>query len=136
MRDERAVSIRVLVIDDHKTMREIIRRLLAQSGIYDVEEAEDGAKALDLIRRPGFVQPDVILCDLHMKNMDGMEFCNTMRRDKSIPRPETPIIILTGDQDPLMHEVTRQIGAATVLVKPVSAEELLTKIVAAVGYSV
>ncbi len=93
-------------------------------------------KALDLICSAGFAQPDVILCDLHMKTMDGMEFCNTMRRDKSIPRPEIPIIILTGDQDPLMHEVTRQIGAATVLVKPVSAEELLSKIEAAVGYTV
>ncbi|MCH7887748.1 MAG: response regulator [Proteobacteria bacterium] len=74
-----AVSIRVLVIDDQRTMRDIIRHLLGQVGIHDIEEAENGEEAVDLICRPGFVQPDIIICDLHMKKMDGMEFCNKMR---------------------------------------------------------
>lgn len=129
-------SIRVLVIDDYKTMRDIIRNLLAQGGIHDVEEAEDGKQALDLICRPNFAPLDVIICDLHMKNMDGLEFCNRMRLDKAVRNPGTPIIILTGDSDELMHEVTRQIGATTVLVKPVSAEMLKEKIEAVVGFSV
>ena len=136
MSEARAISIRVLVIDDHRTMREIIRRLLAQGGIHDVEEAENGEQALDLLRQPRFAAPDVILCDLYMDKMDGLEFCNTLRRDENLAGSGIPIIILTGDNDPFMHEVTRQIGAATVLVKPVSADVLKEKIEAAVGYSV
>ena len=131
-----AVSIRVLVIDDQRTMRDIIRHLLGQVGIHDVEEAENGEEAVDLICRPGFVQPDIIICDLHMKKMDGMEFCNKMRLDKNILQPGIPIIILTGNHDTFMHEVTQQIGATTVLLKPVSADALKEQIEAAVGFSI
>ncbi len=117
-------------------MRDIIRHLLGQVGIHDVEEAENGEQALDLICRAGFVQPDIVICDLHMKKMDGMEFCNRMRLCKNIPQPGIPIIILTGDHDTFMHEVTHQIGATAVVVKPVSADALKGKIEAAVGFSI
>ncbi|MGY9006919.1 MAG: response regulator, partial [Alphaproteobacteria bacterium] len=76
--------------------------------------------------------PDVIISDLHMDGMDGMEFCNTLRRSKKL---EIPVIILTGDSDRLLHETTLQVGAVAIMTKPVSAGDLLQKIEEVVGFS-
>ena len=136
MSETQATSIRVLVIDDHRTMRQIVRRLLGQIGIHDVEDAEDGAAALKLLHSPQAKQPDLIICDLHMEKMDGMDFCNKLRHDKNEVLRTIPVIILTGEQDAFVHDVTRQVGATIVLVKPVSASDLKERIVAAVGFAI
>lgn len=128
--------IRVLVIDDHKTMRSIVRQLLGQVGISDIDEAENGEEALELLRNPARADPDVIICDLHMDKMDGVEFCNCVRRDDSIRGRAIPILILTGDKDELLHEVTKQVGAAKVLTKPISAPDLRKEIETAIGFSI
>ena len=129
-------DIRILVIDDHKTMREIVRRLLAQIGIEQVSDAENGEAALALLRTAGFELPDVIICDLHMDKMDGMQFCAKLRHDDNPERRVTPVIILTGDKDSLVHEVTEQVGATVVLTKPISADDLKKQIEAVVGYTI
>ena len=129
-------SIRVLVVDDHRTMRQIIRRLLGQIGVHDVDDAEDGEQALEKLRNPTADRPDIVICDLHMENMDGMDFCNHVRRDKNDAIRAIPVIILTGEQDPFVHDVTKQVGATTVLVKPVSAGDLKIEIEAAVGFAI
>ena len=131
-----AVSLRVLVIDDHRTMRQIIRDLLGQVGIKSVEEAASGEEALAFLRRPRAEHPDVIICDLHMDNIDGIEFCNIARRSKTIQDRGIPILILTGERDDFVHEVAQQVGAAAVLTKPISARDLLQQIRIAVGFSV
>ena len=136
MSETQATSIRVLVIDDHRTMRQIVRRLLGQIGIHDVEDAEDGAAALKLLHSPQAKQPDLIICDLHMEKMDGMDFCNKLRHDKNEVLRTIPVIILTGEQDTFVHDVTRQVGATMVLVKPVSASDLKERIEAAVGFAI
>jgi CheY-like chemotaxis protein len=136
MPQDHANDIRVLVIDDHKTMREIVRRLLAQIGIEQVSDAENGEAALALLRTAGFEPPDVIICDLHMDKMDGMQFCTKLRHDDNPDRRATPVIILTGEQDTLVHEVTEQVGATVVLTKPISADDLKKQIEAAVGYTI
>ncbi len=129
-----AVSIRALVVDDQRAMRSILRDLLHRVGIDDVVEAEDGEKALEILRNPMVEDPDVIICDIHMENMDGTEFCNSVRRDDRLRDRAIPIIILTGDQNKLIHEVARQVGAATVLIKPVAASDLHREIEAAIGF--
>ena len=131
-----ASSIRVLVIDNQRTMREIIRRLLSQIGIHDVDDVEDGKQALEKLHNPTADKPDIVICDLHMEKMDGLDFCNHVRLDRNDDVRGLPIIILTGEQDTFVHEVTKQVGAATVLVKPVSAGDLKTQIEAAVGFTI
>ena len=128
-------ALRVLVVDDHQTMRKIIKRLLAQVGVEKIDEACDGQEALDYLvdhRRP---DPDLILCDLHMDGMDGMEFCNTVRRDKQLQEKVPPIIVLTGEQEAIALEVVSELGVARVLQKPISAPELQTHIEEVVGFS-
>lgn len=127
-------SIRVLVIDDQRTMRSIVRQLLGHVGISDVAEAEHGEEALAMISGPRGVIPDVIICDLHMQRMDGLEFCNRLRRSEDARYRGIPIIILTGDEDEMLHAVGRQVGAAKILMKPVAANDLLAEIRAVVGF--
>ena len=89
MRTADPLSIRVLVVDDHRSMRSIVRQLLGTVGISDVVEAENGEKAFSMVLDPQFADPDVIICDLHMDTMDGMEFCNNVRRRDDIrPRAD------------------------------------------------
>ena len=129
--------LQVMVVDDQGTMRSILRQLLANVGIDNVLEAENGEKALEILQgctqKMGGQLPDVIISDLHMDGMDGMEFCNTLRRSKKL---EIPVIILTGDSDRLLHETTLQVGAVAIMTKPVSAGDLIQKIEEVVGFSV
>ena len=136
MDDHFKSNLRVLVIDDQKSMRSIIRSLLGQFGIEDIDEAEGGETALEFLLHPHSKFPDVIICDLHMGNMDGMEFCNAVRRNDALRNRQVPIIILTGDDDAFMHGVVEQVGAIKVVTKPVTADELRDSIGTAVGFSI
>ncbi len=113
-------------------MRSILRQLLAQIGIEDVIEAANGEEAIEIIDRAEHVEPDVIICDLHLDKLDGMEFCNLVRRDKE---HVIPIIILTGDSDEFLHEVSIQVGTVAVVTKPVSAPDLQDHIQTAIGFA-
>jgi len=126
------VTLRALIVDDQRTMRSIVRTLLSQIGITDVVEAADGAEAIEM---PGETAPDFVICDLHMKDGDGMAFGNKLRRHKNNNLAQIPVLILTGDSDGLLHEVALQIGAAKVLTKPISAPDLGREISQAVGFA-
>lgn len=129
-------SLNVLIIDDQVSMRRIVRDLLKKSGILGVTEASDGAIALARLSDPDIAKPDVIICDLHMEGMDGMAFCNTIRRKQSLGVQDIPVVILTGDTDPLLHEVAHQIGASRVLTKPITAQELASSLSSAIGFTI
>jgi CheY-like chemotaxis protein len=126
--------LHVLIIDDQKTMRSIVRGLLQKIGIKDIAEAGGGKEALDHLQDPHANFPDVIICDLHMDEMDGLQFCNFIRRNEKLRNSGVPVVMLTGDRDTFLHDVSRQVGAMSVLTKPITAEELKSEITLAVGY--
>ena len=128
-------QLRALVIDDQRSMRMIVKNLLRTIGIENVAEAENGKVALAYLRGSEVEYPDIIICDLHMDEMDGMQFCNIVRNDKNLRNHHVPILMLTGDLDQMLHEVSKQVGAMVVLTKPVTAEELGHHIEKAVGYA-
>ena len=128
-------QIRVLVIDDQRTMRMIVRRLLVAGGVRNVSEAANAMVALQKLRSGELKEPDVVICDLHMDEMDGLEFCNAVRRDQTMLKGSTPILVLTGDDDPMIHDVVAQVGAAKVLLKPISSVALLKEIETAIGFN-
>jgi two-component system, chemotaxis family, chemotaxis protein CheY len=134
MSDDPLSELCVMIVDDQRAMRMIVRRLLGQIEITNVIEAEDGQMALDYLENPSNQPPDLVICDLHMANVDGLEFSNLVRRNK-VPRlAGIPILILTGDSDEFMHEVTEQAGATKVLTKPISAPDLRLEIASAIGF--
>ena len=123
--------IRVMIVDDQRTMRMIVRGLLKEQGITQVTEAGDGAEALQLIESAE-TPPDVVICDLHMEGMDGLEFCQKVRMSKKESVKDLRIIMLTGDKDRMMRDISAQVGAVAVLSKPATAEVLAAEIAKAV----
>lgn len=126
--------LQVLLVDDQRSMRGIMRELLQSIGIRRIAEAANGVEALAHLNSP--VLPcDLIICDLYMEKMDGMELCNRIRSDASLRSRRIPIIMLTAENNELVLGVVRQVGAAAILNKPISAAELKTAIERLVGFS-
>ena len=135
MSNDMLVSLRALIVDDQRTMRSIVQTLLFQIGITDIVEAADGTEAIEIIEMSGETVPDFVICDLHMKDGDGLLFCNKLRRHKNNNLSQIPVLILTANSDGLLHEVALQIGAARVLTKPISAPDLGREIRRVVGFA-
>ncbi len=127
------VGLRVMVVDDQVSMRRIVRQLLASNGIRDVLEAGDGAEALEQLQKPENGAIDLVICDLMMPVMDGLTFCNHMRRDIRLKSRHVPILLLTAVTDELVLQVARQVGALDVVNKPIAASELGRRIEHLVG---
>jgi two-component system, chemotaxis family, chemotaxis protein CheY len=127
-------ELQVLIIDDQALMRKIIRGLLRDAGIRNVSEAENGRDGLDQLLDFSKKFPDIIICDLHMDEMSGTEFIHKLRRSKKIRDANVPVIVLTGESDGMVLDVTEQVGANAVLQKPVTPTVLHQEIEKAVGY--
>jgi DNA-binding NarL/FixJ family response regulator len=112
-------AIRALLVDDHRVVGEAIGRLLQEApDIEVVGQATSGPEAVHLVRR---LQPSVVLMDLGLPGMDGVEATWTLRRQF----PALPILVLTMfEQEAYVREAFRA-GASGYLVKTVSAGELL-----------
>jgi two-component system chemotaxis response regulator CheY len=130
-----SLPFHVLIIDDQKSMRGIIRQLLSRGGISGISEAENGEQAIELLNKTQNSLPDVILCDLYMDKMDGMEFVNRVRRDKEKPYYQIPVLLLTGEKDAFVLDVAKQAGAARILTKPISSEQLVLEIKQVIGFA-
>ena len=127
-------DLSVLVIDDQRTMRLIVRQLLRQVGVSRAAEAADGREAIEKLAERQIETPDLVICDLHMEGMDGMAFTAAVRRGKTKLPTETPILLLTGESDDFVLDVVEQAGATLVLHKPITAGELYQAISRAIGF--
>jgi two-component system KDP operon response regulator KdpE len=110
---------RVLVIEDEAQLRYALRRNLEQAG-YAVREADDGATAL---RELAAFKPDVVLLDLLLPDMSGVDVCRDIRRDH-----ETPIIVLSALGDEKTKVAALDQGADDYLTKPFGIDELLARV--------
>jgi len=110
---------RILVVEDEAQLRFALRRYLEQAG-YEVREVEDGAGAL---REVAAFKPDVVLLDLMLPDMSGVDVCRDIRRGH-----ETPIVVLSalGDEDTKVRALDQ--GADDYLTKPFGMEELFARI--------
>ena len=111
----------VLVVDDVKANRELLDGLLAHLG-YEVREAADGQAALDAIE---LAEPDLVLLDIEMPKIDGLEVC---RRIKSDPRRRlVPVVLITARTDRATRLAGLEAGTDDFLTKPFDAQELLVR---------
>ena len=117
-------GIKALVADDNMVARKIASLCLSREGI-EVLEAEDGKQAYDIICASGD-KLDIIITDLIMPNMDGMQLCRHIRQN--LGKQDIPIIVLTAMSN--FSEILEvfKVGASDYLVKPFSKEELLARI--------
>ena len=117
-------ALRVLIIDDENIVRAHLRMLLNDLQIQEVMEAESGMDALEILLDVNRPFPDLIITDMLMAEMDGIEFCNTVRRSEMLRNVGVPIIVLTSAKDPFLHGVSKQVGALHVVNKPITSEKL------------
>ena len=117
--------LKALVVEDNQHMRTLLRSLLNALGIAVVFEAANGEDAFVLLRDK---QPDIVLSDLSMKPMDGIDFAREVRMSKSSPNPYIPIIMVTGHTERHRIEAARDAGVTEVLAKPITAANLFQRI--------
>ena len=116
----------ILIVDDEPPILDLVRFTLEDADVR-VVEASDGVEALALARR---VRPDLILLDVHMPRLDGLEACRQIRREPDLAR--TPIIMLTAAGQEADRARGREAGADEYLTKPFSPLALLALVEALV----
>ncbi len=112
--------MKILVVDDEPAVRESLRRSLIFNG-YSVVTAEDGVQALEAIERE---QPDIVVLDVMMPRMDGLEVCRTLRSQGD----DRSILILTARDNVADRVGGLDAGADDYLTKPFALEELLARV--------
>jgi DNA-binding response OmpR family regulator len=110
---------RVLVVDDDETVRDVVRRYLERDG-HEVVVAGDGESALQLVARQ---VPDLIVLDLMLPGIDGLEVCRRLRQRHSVP-----IVMLTALGEEEDRVVGLQLGADDYVTKPFSPRELALRV--------
>jgi two-component system alkaline phosphatase synthesis response regulator PhoP len=113
---------KILIIEDDADIRELIKFNLEQEG-YTVEEAATGAEGLDRIKRR---QPDLILLDLMLPGMPGLEICRVLRGAKETAT--LPILIVTAKGTEVDKVLGLEMGADDYVVKPFSPRELIARV--------
>ena len=109
----------VLVIDDETNIADLAKLYLSKEG-YEVITAEDGNEGLRLFRSR---QPNLIVLDLMLPGIDGLEICRLVRRER-----DTPIIMLTARGDDVDRIVGLELGADDYLTKPFNPRELVARV--------
>ena len=110
---------KILLVDDEPEILEICRDYLKASG-YEVLTAKDGAQGLSFARRE---KPDLVVLDLMMPEMDGLDMCRTIRRESNVP-----IIILTARVEETDKLIGLELGADDYMTKPFSPRELVARV--------
>jgi putative two-component system response regulator len=113
---------RILVADDTESIRSLFQKLLLADG-HDVVSAADGAAALDAVRQH---RPDVVLLDVTMPRVDGLEVCRRLKADPATRL--TPIVLVTGQTDLSDRIRGLEAGADEFLSKPVHPHELRARV--------
>jgi two-component system nitrogen regulation response regulator GlnG len=108
------------VVDDDADARELISLVLSQAG-YDVDDAADGFAALT---KASHVRPDVIVTDLRMPGMSGVDLLQRIRRIHG----DVPVIIATGLETWDLCTAAESYGAVSCMIKPIDLEELVWQI--------
>ncbi len=102
----------ILTVDDSLTMLEMVVSTLAEAG-HKVFDADNGARAMELL---GHEDIDLIICDLNMPNMSGLELLQKVR--ESAAHMGTPLVFLTTETDSELKRAARQSGATAWVGKP------------------
>ena len=121
-------SMKVLIVDDYKTMIRILRNLLKQLGFANVDEAADGSAALDMMRQQDY---GLVISDWNMEPMTGYELLREVRADDRLSR--TPFIMVTAESKTDNVVAAKKAGVNNYIVKPFNAATLKAKIDAVFG---
>lgn len=116
------MSKKILIVDDATTVRSLAKFALSKAG-FTIVEAEDGAIGLEKAKSE---KPDLIISDLNMPNMNGLEMCRAVKTDDALKA--TPIFMLTTEASADVAKEGKEIGIMAWIVKPFAPEKLLAAV--------
>ena len=118
-------AIRDLVVEDNDFIRELVATILGEIGFRDIAQARDGHDALSQIET---ADPALIICDISMQPMDGLEFVETLRKHSWPRASEVPVIFLTSHTEAPIVKRAFKLGVEAYVVKPVQKKQLEVRI--------
>ncbi len=118
-------EMNVLIVDDDRHMRTLIRNVVFALGFKDVMEASDGLAALEELKA---TRADLVLCDMKMNPMSGLEFVKRLRADPDNPHRFVPVIMITAYAELKTVATARDAGVSEFMAKPISADALNKRI--------
>ena len=113
------VYMKILIIDDEPTIRDVLRYALEQAG-YQVCEAGDGRRGLEMFR---IEKPDMLILDIMMPYLDGTEVCREIRKSSQVP-----ILFLTARDEEIDRVLGLELGGDDYMSKPFSPRELVARV--------
>lgn len=120
-------AAKILVVDDEHYTRKVIRAQLTTIGVRQIHEAADGLAGIEAIKT---MAPDIVLLDWDMPGLDGAGFMRVVRSPQTFAHPDIPVIMLTGHGEKSRVVEAVKLGIHEYLLKPVSAQALLARILA------
>lgn len=124
------MSMKVLIVDDYKTMLRIMRNLLRQLGFENVADAIDGTQALEVLRASD-EDFGLIISDWNMEPMTGIELLRHVRADEKFK--QTPFIMVTAESKSENVIAAKEAGVSNYIVKPFNAGTLKAKMISVLG---
>ena len=115
-------SLRILIVDDHETVRQCIRSLLASRASWTV--CGEAANGLEAVEKAKSLEPDIVLMDLSMPVMDGIQAAGILRREV----PQSEVVIVSQNDPAIVRDQSAKVGAAAYLAKGNLAVELISTI--------
>ena len=122
------MNMKILIVDDYQTMLRILANLLKQLNFSNIEDARDGAEALEKLRAEKF---DMVISDWNMEPMTGIELLREVRGDETLKH--LPFIMITAESKSENVVAAKEAGVSNYIVKPFNAETLKGKIVSVIG---
>ena len=117
------LKMKILVVDDHESMRRIEKQILNDLGYPNVDMADDGTTALDMLKAGNY---DFVITDWNMPEMEGIDLLKSIRADDRIGK--TPVLLVTAESKKERIVEAAQAGVNDYVVKPFNADTLSAKI--------
>lgn len=117
--------LRILLVDDNHYMRVLLAEILRAIGVLHIYEANDGAEGLQMIRDH---QIDVVMTDLSMQPLDGIDFVRLLRNSPDSPNQLAPVIMITGHSTFARVNEARDAGVCEFLTKPLTARGVIERL--------
>lgn len=125
---------RVLVVDDQEVVQRILQALLLKFGFAEVDLAEDGSTALKALDKKRY---DLILCDIMMKDVGGIEFVSTLRHSTNLRfdahKTSTPVMFISSSSDPEFVRAAKEVGAQGYILKPFHTATIKSRLARLLG---
>jgi two-component system chemotaxis response regulator CheY len=123
--------LKVLLVDDNHHMRVLLTEILRAIGVKHIFEAADGQQALQMMRANLM---DIVMTDLAMEPLDGIDFVRLLRNSADSPNPMIPVIMITGHSTMRRVGEARDVGVTEFLSKPVTARGVIERITRVVDH--